>query len=110
MQLKINLENDFDVYTLHLILHHERITRVNDNEKHEGMIKLLTGTPLSNQTNIKKLIQNTTLNEKAKEQLNYEISLMDKNNKTIKIIDNIMNQLSPIVNDQLNKHNQETNT
>lgn len=34
----------------------------------------------------------------------------DNNYKTIKIIDNIMNQLSPIVNDQLNKHNQETNT
>ena len=95
MQLKINLENDFDVYTLHLILHNERITRVNDNEKHEEMIKLLTGVSLS---------------EKAKERLDYETSLMDKNNKTIKIIDNIMNQLSPIVNDQLNKHNQETNT
>ena len=81
-KLELNLNDEYDVVTLYQMLYNERKEYENDNYRHMDMIELLEGN---------------NSNEKAKGRLRHEKDLLRSNNKKIEFIDNIINQLKPIV-------------
>ena len=82
MEIKLTLLKDYDVYELYRILSNERRRLEAENSKHTDMIRLLVGN------------EN---NEWAKSRLDGENCGMRINNGYIEIIDNITNQLKPLV-------------
>ena len=89
MEIKLNLLKENDVYELYRILGDEKSRLVQDNYKHIDMIKLLVGN---------------YNNELAKEQLDCENHCVNINNNNIIIIDNIRDQLRPLVDKVVGGH------
>ena len=88
MEIKLNLLEDFDVYKLYIILGNEKAKLERDNCKHKDMIKLLVG----NENNVW-----------AMQNLDHENHCIEMNNNDLEIIDNIRNQLEPLVDKVLGK-------
>lgn len=82
MEIKLNLLKEYDVYELYRILGNEKGRLLRENYKHNEMIELLNGN------------EN---NECAKGRLDHETHRKRMNIDIIEIIDNIMNQLRPLV-------------
>ena len=82
MEIKLNLLKEYDVYELYRILGNEKSRLIKENCKHKEMIELLNGN------------EN---NECAKSRLDHENHCMGMNNDYIEIINNILNQLRPLV-------------
>lgn len=82
MEIKLNLLKEFDAYTLFNILIHERNKIARENCEHKDMAYLLEGN------------EN---NEKAKGRLDYEMHCMRLNNEKLEVIDNLIEQLKPMV-------------
>ena len=88
MELKLKLENEYDVVTLFQFLYNRKKDYENDNHKHADMISLLEG-------NIN--------NEKAIDRLRYEKDRIKDNNDKIAFIDGLLRQLEPLVDEQVGK-------
>ena len=88
MEIKLKLENEYDVVTLFQFLYNRKKDYENDNHRHVDMISILEG--------------NTT-NEKAIGRLRYEKDRMNDNNEKITFIDGILRQLEPLVDEQIGR-------
>lgn len=88
MELKLKLENEYDVVTLHRFLYNKRKDFENDSYRHMDMISFLEGN------------EN---NEKAINRLRHEKDLLRDNNKDIAFIDGILCQLEPLVDQQIGR-------
>lgn len=86
MEIKLKLENEYDVVTLHRFLYNKRKDFENDSYRHMDMISLLEGN------------EN---NEKAINKLRYEKDRLEDDNKYIAFIDGILRQLEPLVDKQI---------
>lgn len=86
MEIKLKLENEYDVVTLFHFLYNRKKDYEYDNHRHVDMISILEG--------------NTT-NEKAIDKLRYEKDRLKDNNKYITFIDGILRQLEPLVDKQI---------
>lgn len=82
MEIKLNLLEDYDAYKLFILLGNKKSALEQENCKHHDMIKLLVGN------------EN---NELAISRLESERNHIKRNNEDIQIIDNIRNQLKPLV-------------
>ena len=82
MEIKLQLKEDYEVVKLYQILRTKRNLYENENYKHIDMIRLLEGN------------EN---NEVAKGRLRHEKECLIWNNEEIEFIDNLMEQLEPIV-------------
>lgn len=87
MEIKLNLAEEYDVVTLFQLLGNEKTGYVIDNFKHMDMISLLEGN---------------CNNEKARNRLEHERQCMRMNNEKITFIDNLINQLEPLVDKHFN--------
>lgn len=87
MELKINLEDKYDVVKLFQLLGNKKKEYVNDNYRHIEMIELLEGNDN---------------NKKAQGRLEHEKHCMRMNNEHIEFIDRVMSQLEPIVDEYFN--------
>ncbi len=90
MEIKLNLLDEYDVYELYRILGNEHRSLEQENYKHIDMIELLKGN------------EN---NELAMRRLEHENHCMRINCDYMKIIDNIRNQLEPLVDKVINRQN-----
>ncbi len=88
MEIKLNLLEEYDVYELYRILGNEHRRLEQENYKHIEMIELLEGNED---------------NELAISRLDHENHCMEINNGYMQIIDNIRNQLRPLVDKVINK-------
>ena len=91
MEITLKLLEEFDVYELYLILYNKRKALHSDNNTHADMIRLLEGNDK---------------NKEAKDRLRYEFDSVESNSKKIAIIDNLIKQLLPLVDKQLNNGNE----
>ena len=88
MEIKLNLLEEYDVYELYRILGNEHSRLEQENYKHIEMINLLEGNED---------------NELAMGRLDHENHCMEINYNYMKIIDNIRNQLKPLVDKAIGK-------
>ena len=88
MEIKLKLEKEYDVVTLHQFLYNRKKDYENDNHRHVDMISILEGN------------EN---NEKAINRLRYEKDRLKDNNKYITFIDGILCQLEPLVDKQIGR-------
>ena len=87
MEIRLNLTEEYDVVSLFQLLKHERVKYINDNCKHMDMIKLLEGNDN---------------NETAKHRLEHERHCLRMNYKKMDFINNLIDQLEPLVNKHVN--------
>ncbi len=88
MEIKLNLLDEYDVYELYRMLGNEYSRLKQENYKHIEMIDLLRGN------------EN---NELAMRRLEHENHCMGINCDYMNIIDNIRNQLEPLVDKAINR-------
>ena len=85
-EITLNLLDEFDVYELHLILYNKKKEITDDTYRRMDLIRLLEGNEK---------------NEEAKNRLRHENDMITHNNDKIKIIDNLLEQLLPLVDRQI---------
>ena len=85
MEIKLNLATEYDAVILYQMIWNERSRYESERNKHIDMIELLEGNDK---------------NEKAKNRLKGEEHSKRLNDEKIEFLDNLLNQLKPIVDKQ----------
>ena len=88
MEIKLNLETEYDAVILYQMLWTKRASYESERSKHIDMIELLEGNDK---------------NEKAKSRLDGEKHSKRLNDEKIEFLDNLLNQLKPVVDKQFDR-------